>query len=61
MNYFVAAGVFWIDLDSTDFGCWRLTLKLDLIRFQLLDWSFYWCHSQIQSVPDFWIGISNQT
>ena len=28
MNHFVGVGIFWIDLNRTDFGCWRLTLTL---------------------------------
>ena len=27
MSHFVGVGIFWIDLNRTDLGCWRLTLK----------------------------------
>ena len=26
MSHFVGVGIFWIDLNRTDLGCWRLTL-----------------------------------
>ena len=26
MSHFVGAGIFWIDLNCTDLGCWQLTL-----------------------------------
>ena len=27
MSHFVGVGIFWTDLNRTDHGCWRLTLR----------------------------------
>ena len=29
MSHFLGVGIFWIGLNSTDLGCWRLTLMIN--------------------------------
>ena len=33
MNHFVGVGIFWIDLNRADLGCWQLTLTDSLSSF----------------------------
>ena len=55
MSHFVGVGLFWIDHDRTDLGCWRLTLiptALSMIKDNgtaqikcfktIADKNFYW-------------------
>ena len=35
MGHFVGAGIFWINLNHTDLGCWRLTLSNSDDYFQV--------------------------